>query len=97
MFCGEDRRFVLFCVCGINNVFKNFVTKEKLGCEFDWFIHTPIYDFYVTCIWMVFKLMYVLGSEVKLEVHRLMSIMTHCSCKNVGSCLCKSHVISSYE
>lgn len=58
--------------------------------------NSPIYDFYVTCIWMIFKPMYVLGSEVKLEVHRLMSIMTHCSCKNVGSCLCKSHVISSY-
>ena len=41
MFCGEDRRFILFCICGINNVFKNFVTKEMLGCEFDWFIHTP--------------------------------------------------------
>ena len=41
IFCGEDRRFILFCIYAINNVFKNFVTKEMLRCEFDWFIHTP--------------------------------------------------------
>ena len=59
--------------------------------------NSPIYDFHGTCVWMIFKSKYVSGSEVKLQVHRLMPIMTHCSRKNVGSCLCKSHVISSYE
>lgn len=91
---------------GINSLFEHFVTKETMvmsltgsyTCLVKGIVdNSPIYDFYVTCFWMNFKLKYVSGSEVKLQVHRLMAMTTHCSRNIVGSCLCTSHVISSYR
>ena len=52
----------------MHNLFEHFVTKEALTCVYD----LLMYDFYVTCFCMNFMLKYVLGSEVKLKMHRFM-------------------------
>ena len=67
------------------------MTKEALTCMYDSLMH----DFYVTCFCMNFMFKYVLGSEVKLKMHRFMSIICLHSRKNVGSCVCVWHFISS--
>jgi hypothetical protein len=73
-----------FAYLGINNVFEHFVTKQTLGCGHD----SPICNFYVPRLCMDFVLNYVLGSKSSFQVHRLMSMTSYLSHKNVGSCVC---------